>query len=80
MLGRCLTYTSEFKSAVNNLALRVEHAQREVDYLEYLREADMCMESEDKMLAEKLVQEAEDEKKIRTLLNASKTAVSCIPV
>lgn len=71
MLGRCLTYTSEFKSAVNNLALRVEHAQREVDYLEYLREADMCIESEDKMLAEKLVQEAEDEKKIRTLLNAS---------
>ncbi|KAM8815859.1 olfactomedin-like protein 1 isoform 1-T1 [Rhynchonycteris naso] len=70
-LGQCLTYTSEYKSAVDNLALRVERAQREIDYLEYLRQADMCIESEDKMLAEKLVQEAEEEKKIRSLLNAS---------
>ncbi|CAK6449159.1 unnamed protein product [Pipistrellus nathusii] len=71
MLGQCLTYTNEYKSAVNNLALRVERAQREIDYLEYLREADMCVESEDKTLAEKLLQEAEEEKKIQTLLNAS---------
>ncbi|XP_037696259.1 olfactomedin-like protein 1 isoform X1 [Choloepus didactylus] len=71
MLGRCQTYTSEYKSAVNNLALKVERAQREIDYLEYLREADICMESEDKILAEKLEQEAEEEKRIRTLLNAS---------
>ncbi|KAF4009078.1 hypothetical protein G4228_000397 [Cervus hanglu yarkandensis] len=71
MLGRCHTYTSEYKSAVHNLALRVERAQREIDYLEYLREADLCVESEDKMLAEKLVQEAEEEERIRTLLNAS---------
>ncbi|XP_054438473.1 olfactomedin-like protein 1 [Pteronotus mesoamericanus] len=71
MLGQCQTYTSEYKSAVNNLALRVERAQREIDYLEYLRESDTCVESEDNMLAEKLVQEAEEEKKIETLLNAS---------
>ncbi|KAF7481798.1 olfactomedin-like protein 1 [Marmota monax] len=71
MLGRCQTYTSEYKSAVNNLALRVERAQREIDYLEYLRESDICVETEDKTLAEKLLQEAEEEKKIRTLLNAS---------
>lgn len=71
LLGRCQTYTSEYKSAVNHLALRVERAQREIDYLEYLREADACVESEDKTLAEKLVQEAEEEKKVRTLLNAS---------
>ncbi|XP_070282789.1 olfactomedin-like protein 1 [Myotis yumanensis] len=71
MLGQCHTYTSEYKSAVNNLALRVERAQREIDYLEYLRKADMCVESEDKTLAEKLLQEAEEEKKIQTLLNAS---------
>lgn len=79
MLGRCQTYTSEYKSAVDSLALRVERAQREIDYLEYLREADMCVESEDKTLAEKLVQEAEEEKKIQTLLNTSKRAVSFIP-
>lgn len=78
MLGRCQTHTSEYKSAVNNLALRVERAQREIDYLEYLREADMCVESEDKMLAEKLLQDAEEEKKIQTLLNASKRALSFI--
>ncbi|XP_075402247.1 olfactomedin-like protein 1 [Tenrec ecaudatus] len=69
-LGRCLTYTSEYKSAVDSLATRVERAQREVDYLEYLRESDMCVESEDKTLAETLVREAEEEK-IRSLLNAS---------
>lgn len=78
MLGRCQTYTSEYKSAVTNLALRVERAQREIDYLEYLREADVCVESEDKTLAEKLIQEAEEEKKIRTLLNASKRTLSLI--
>ena len=72
MLGRCQTHTSEYKSAVDNLALRVERAQREIDYLEYLREADICIESEEKTLAEKVLQEAEEEKKIRTLLNASK--------
>ncbi|XP_037378656.1 olfactomedin-like protein 1 [Talpa occidentalis] len=71
LLGRCQTYTSEYKSAVNQLALRVERAQREIDYLEYLREADVCIESEDKTLAEKLAQEAEEDKKIRTLLNAT---------
>nr|XP_048282507.1 olfactomedin-like protein 1 isoform X1 [Myodes glareolus] len=71
MLGRCQTHTSEYKSAVDNLALRVERAQREIDYLEYLREADICIESEEKTLAEKVLQEAEEEKKIRALLNAS---------
>lgn len=78
MLGRCQTYTSEYKSAVHNLALRVERAQREIDYLEYLREAEVCTESEDKMLAEKQVQGAEEEKRIRTLLNASKRTASFI--
>lgn len=71
VLGRCLSYTSEYKRAVNNLALRVERAQREIDYLEYLREADLCPEPDDKSMAEKLLLEAEEEKKIRTLLNAS---------
>lgn len=71
MLGRCQTYTSEYMSAVNQLALRVERAQREIDYLEYLREADACINSEDKTLPEQLLQEAEEDKKIRTLLNAS---------
>lgn len=61
---------------MHNLALRVERAQREVDYLEYLREEDGCRESEDKTLAEELVQEAEEEKMIRTLLNASKRTAS----
>ncbi|KAL0629414.1 Olfactomedin-like protein 1 [Plecturocebus cupreus] len=74
MLGRCQTHTSEYKSAVSNLALRVERAQREIDYIQYLREADECIESEDKTLAEKLLQEAEEEKKIRTLLNATSTS------
>ncbi|KAM9658589.1 olfactomedin-like protein 1 [Trichechus inunguis] len=71
MLGRCMTYTSEYKSAVGNLATRVERAQREIDYLEYLRESDVCVESEDKILAEKLIEEAEEKKRIQTLLNAS---------
>ncbi|XP_004455374.1 olfactomedin-like protein 1 [Dasypus novemcinctus] len=71
MLGRCQTYTREYKSAVNNLVLKVERAQREIDYLEYLREADMCVESESKILAEKLLQEADEEIRIQTLLNAS---------
>uniref|UniRef100_A0A286ZY90 Olfactomedin like 1 n=1 Tax=Sus scrofa TaxID=9823 RepID=A0A286ZY90_PIG len=71
LLGRCQSHTSEYKSAVHNLALRVERAQREIDYLEYLREADACVESEDKTLAENLIQDAEEKKKIRTLLNAS---------
>jgi hypothetical protein len=72
MLGRCQTHTSEYKSAVENLALRVERAQQEIDYLQYLREADFCIESEEKTLAEKLLQEEAEEKKIRTLLNTSK--------
>lgn len=80
VLGRCLSYTSEYKRAVNNLALRVERAQREIDYLEYLREADLCPEPDDKSMAEKLLLEAEEEKKIRTLLNASKgTAPFTLP-
>ncbi|KAL6090704.1 hypothetical protein STEG23_013581 [Scotinomys teguina] len=77
MLGKCQTHTSEYKSAVDNLALRVERAQREIDYLQYLREADICIESEEKTLAEKVLQEAEEEKKIRALLNAK---VPTIPI
>nr|XP_004650758.2 olfactomedin-like protein 1 [Jaculus jaculus] len=71
LLGRCQTHTSEYKSAVHNLALRVERAQREIDYLEYLRAADLCVEPEEKTLAETMLQEAEEDKKIRALLNAS---------
>lgn len=71
MLGRCQTHTNEYRSAVDNLALRVERAQREIDYLQYLRESDFCVESEEKTSAEKVLQEAEEEKKIRTLLNTS---------
>ncbi|XP_007952882.1 olfactomedin-like protein 1 [Orycteropus afer afer] len=71
MLGRCFTHTNEYKSAVDKLATRVERAQREIDYLEYLRASDVCVESEDETMADKLMQEAEEEKKIRALLNAS---------
>ncbi|KFO18407.1 Olfactomedin-like protein 1 [Fukomys damarensis] len=78
----CHTHTSEYKSAVNNLALRVERAQREIDYLEYLREAEECTESEEKTLAEMLLQAAEEEKKIRTLLNTNTDPpeLDCQPV
>ncbi|XP_004613702.2 olfactomedin-like protein 1 [Sorex araneus] len=71
LVGRCQSHTNEYKSAVNHVALRVERAQREIDYLQYLRESDACVESEDATLAEKLIQEAEEEKKVLTLLNTS---------
>jgi hypothetical protein len=40
----------------------------------------MCIESEEKTLAEKLLQEAEEEQKIRTLLNASKAYIFLLPL
>ncbi|XP_074086234.1 olfactomedin-like protein 1 [Macrotis lagotis] len=69
-LERCHLYKTEYKSEVNHLGGRVERAQREIDYLEYIRTSETCIE-EDKTVMEKQIKDFEEEQKVRTLLNTS---------
>ncbi|XP_072475812.1 olfactomedin-like protein 1 isoform X1 [Notamacropus eugenii] len=69
-LERCHLYKTEYKNEVDHLGGRVERAQREIDYLEYIRTSETCIE-EDKMVMEKQIKDPEEEQKVRTLLNTS---------
>ncbi|XP_056658204.1 olfactomedin-like protein 1 isoform X1 [Monodelphis domestica] len=67
-MERCHLYKTEYKNEVDHLGGRVERAQREIDYLEYIRTSETCIE-EDKTVMEKQIKDSEEEQKIKTLLN-----------
>uniref|UniRef100_A0A8D0G3M7 Olfactomedin like 1 n=1 Tax=Sphenodon punctatus TaxID=8508 RepID=A0A8D0G3M7_SPHPU len=64
-------YKAELKNEVDHLLTRVERAQRDIDYFESVKESDSCVEVDEDLVEQQLIEEAESKRKIKLMLNAS---------
>ncbi|XP_028915309.1 olfactomedin-like protein 1 [Ornithorhynchus anatinus] len=71
LLERCGIYKTEYKNKLDHLLSRVERAHREIDYIESTRDSPTCIEEDDKMVAQHLIKQTEEEQRVKLLLNAS---------
>ncbi|NXU65292.1 OLFL1 protein, partial [Horornis vulcanius] len=65
------TDKAELKREVENLLTRLEHAQRDIDYLGSVTDSNACVEVHEDLLKEQLLEEAEEKKRLKVMLNAS---------
>lgn len=65
-------YKTEFKNEVEHLLTRVERAQRDIDYFASGRDSDACVEVDEDLVEQQQIEEAEERRKIKLVLNASK--------
>ncbi|XP_005428545.1 olfactomedin-like protein 1 [Geospiza fortis] len=70
-LARLSTDKAELKGEVENLLMRVEHAQRDIDYFGSLTDSSACVEVHEDLLEQQLLEEAEEKKRLKLMLNAS---------
>ncbi|NXN95111.1 OLFL1 protein, partial [Rhinopomastus cyanomelas] len=59
------------KSEVENLLMRIERAQRDIDYFGSARDAKACVELHEDLVKQQQLEEAAEKKKLKLLLNAS---------
>ncbi|NWX93488.1 OLFL1 protein, partial [Nothoprocta pentlandii] len=65
------SYETELKSEVENLLTRVERAQRDIDYFGSLTDSNTCVEIDEDLVKQQLFEEAEENRKLKLMLNAS---------
>ncbi|NXP22869.1 OLFL1 protein, partial [Scytalopus superciliaris] len=65
------TYKAEVKSEVQNLLTRIERAQRDIDYFGSVTDSNACIEVHEDLMKQQLLEEAEEKKKLKLMLNAS---------
>ncbi|NXY17845.1 OLFL1 protein, partial [Atrichornis clamosus] len=65
------TDKAEVKSEVENLLTRLEHAQRDIDYFGSVTDSNACIEVHEELVKQQLLEEAEEKKKLKLMLNAS---------
>ncbi|XP_057882818.1 olfactomedin-like protein 1 [Melospiza georgiana] len=70
-LARLSTDKAELKGEVENLLTRVERAQRDIDYFGSLTDSNACVEVHEDLLKQQLLEEAEEKKRLKLMLNAS---------
>ncbi|XP_054139697.1 olfactomedin-like protein 1 [Melozone crissalis] len=70
-LARLSTDKAELKEDVENLLTRVERAQRDIDYFGSLTDSNACVEVHEDLLKQQLLEEAEEKKRLKLMLNAS---------
>ena len=68
-------YKAEVKSEVENLLTRIERAQRDIDYFRSVTDANTCIEVHEDLVKQQLFEEAEEKKKLKLMLNASKNSL-----
>ncbi|NXT07147.1 OLFL1 protein, partial [Prunella fulvescens] len=62
---------AELKGQVESLLTRVEHAQRDIDYFGSATDSNACVEVHKDLLEQQLLEEAEEKKRLKLMLNAS---------
>ncbi|NWW81012.1 OLFL1 protein, partial [Climacteris rufus] len=62
---------AEVKSEVENLLTRIEHAQRDIDYFGSVTDSNACVEVHEDLVKQQLLEEAEEKKRLKLMLNAS---------
>ncbi|XP_021256634.1 olfactomedin-like protein 1 isoform X2 [Numida meleagris] len=65
------SYKTEVKSEVENLLTRVERAQRDIDYFGSARDSNTCIEVDEDLVKQQLIEAAEEKRKLKVMLNAS---------
>uniref|UniRef100_A0A8C5JMT4 Olfactomedin like 1 n=1 Tax=Junco hyemalis TaxID=40217 RepID=A0A8C5JMT4_JUNHY len=70
-LARLSTDKAELKEDVENLLTRVERAQRDIDYFGSITDSNACVEVHEDLLKQQLLEEAEEKKRLKLMLNAS---------
>ncbi|KAJ7416496.1 Olfactomedin-like protein 1 [Willisornis vidua] len=65
------SYKAQVKGEVQNLLTRIERAQRDIDYLGSVTDSNACVEVHEDLMKQQLLEEAEEKKKLKLLLNAS---------
>ncbi|NXM24634.1 OLFL1 protein, partial [Oxyruncus cristatus] len=65
------SYKAEVKSEVQNLLTRIERAQRDIDYFGSVTDSNPCVEVHEDLVKQQLLEEAEEQKKLKFMLNAS---------
>ncbi|XP_048804917.1 olfactomedin-like protein 1 [Lagopus muta] len=65
------SYKTEVKDEVENLLTRVERAQRDIDYFGSVRDSKTCVEVDEDLVKQQLLEEAEEKRKLKVMLNAS---------
>jgi len=68
------SYKTEVKDEVENLLTRVERAQRDIDYFGSVRDSKTCVEVDEDLVKQQLLGEAEEKRKLKVILNASKNS------
>ncbi|NXH38293.1 OLFL1 protein, partial [Dicaeum eximium] len=62
---------AELKGQVEDLLARMERAQRDVEYLGSAADSNACVEVHEDLLEQQLLEEAEEKKRLRLMLNAT---------
>ncbi|NWR46834.1 OLFL1 protein, partial [Regulus satrapa] len=62
---------AEVNRELENLLTRMEHAQRDIDYFGSATDSNACVEVHEELLKQQLLEEAEEKKRLKLMLNAS---------
>ncbi|NXS19546.1 OLFL1 protein, partial [Mystacornis crossleyi] len=65
------TDKAEVQSEVENLLTRIDHAQRDIDYFGSVTDSNACVEVHEDLVKQQLLEEAEEKKRLKLMLNAS---------
>uniref|UniRef100_A0A803Y835 Olfactomedin like 1 n=1 Tax=Meleagris gallopavo TaxID=9103 RepID=A0A803Y835_MELGA len=60
------SYKTEVKDEVENLLTRVERAQRDIDYFGSVRDSKMCVEVDEDLVKQQLLEEAEEKRNLKS--------------
>lgn len=69
------SHKAEVKSEVENLLTRIERAQRDIDYFGSIRDSNTCIGVHEDLVKQQLSEAAEEKKKLKLMLNASKSGL-----
>ncbi|NWV63197.1 OLFL1 protein, partial [Malurus elegans] len=71
LLAGLNTAKAELRREVENLLTRLEHAQRDIEYFGSVTDSNACVEVHEGLVEQQLLEEAEEKKRLKLMLNAS---------
>lgn len=69
------TEKAEVKREVESLLSRIDHAQRDIDYFGSVTDSNACVEVHEDLVKQQLLEEAEEKRRLKLMLNASKNSL-----
>ncbi|NXD21546.1 OLFL1 protein, partial [Spelaeornis formosus] len=70
-LAALSTDKAELRREIEDLLMRMEHTQRDIDYFGSVTDSNACVEVHEDLLEQQLLEEAEEKKRLKLMLNAS---------